>query len=325
VESGASLGKRATILSRCIHLDLDLYAGTFLSITLLVLVSLSLSDRSKWTAASRLDSEERTGLGVAHLVFASLMVVTSVSGVWMVRRHRFLCLNDSDHAMRRDIRAFLRSHAEDSETTACTKSMEGSERSKRLGLTTLTAQTEVFPVYRRHESTASWNKLPSLLLVEGDWIALQIGDIAPAACRSEIVDGAGRKRTVQAQAGERLSISTFGITPDHATMHLPRGRSTLTADSTDNVLTLCNNMRIFTLEETPLLTSLNQQNGASGNILSLLWVMMIEYLRPLLVRLTQIVPSFSPIASSAGISVPAIIPGTCCDRRRFLSTTQYSI
>jgi hypothetical protein len=266
VESDASLSKRASILSRCIHVDLDLYAGTFLSITLLVLVSLSLLDRSKWTTTSRSDSAERTGLGLAHLVFASLMVITSLCGVWMVRRHRFLCLNDSDHAMRRDIRAFLRIHAEDSETTGCTKSMEGSERSKRLGpFTTLTAQTEVFPVYRRHESTASWHKLPSLLLVEGDWIALQIGDIAPAACHSEVVDGTGQNRTVRAQAGERLSISTFGITPDHATMHLPRGRSTLTSDSTDSVLSLCNNMKIFTLDETPLLTSLNQQHGASGN------------------------------------------------------------
>jgi len=65
-----------------------------------------------------------------------------------------------------------------------------------------TSLNDIYPVYRRsvgaknsnndNEETscsyddcaASWSRIPSLLLVEGDYVALQIGDIVPAECVS---------------------------------------------------------------------------------------------------------------------------------------------
>ena len=51
-----------------------------------------------------------------------------------------------------------------------------------------TSLTDIYPVYRVSEDgDGAWLKLPSLLLVKGDFIALQLGDTAPGNC--ELVTG----------------------------------------------------------------------------------------------------------------------------------------
>lgn len=48
-----------------------------------------------------------------------------------------------------------------------------------------TSLTDIYPVYRLSSDGKGghWHKVPSLLLVEGDFVALQIDDIAPADCK----------------------------------------------------------------------------------------------------------------------------------------------
>lgn len=242
-----------SFLSKWIYYDLDLYCGAvFFSVVLLILSSLSLMARKDGVGESLLNPQASLAIYRDELVGAVCLVAASFSGVWIVRRRRFLCLNDSDNAKRREIRKFLRARVEDEEDLF-------DPNGTKSAPVHLTAQTEVFPVYRRDGNDASWSKIPSLLLVKGDWIALQIGDIVPAKCCAEVTAEDNATKMIYIAAGERLSMETFGYTADKLTGNLPRGRTTLSvSDSSDHLLTLCNKMQIFTLVETPLTASLNR-------------------------------------------------------------------
>jgi hypothetical protein len=122
-----------------------------------------------------------------------------------------------------------------------------------------TTLTDIYSVYRSGE----WVQVPSLLLVEGDVIALQVGDFAPALVE-EILNTTKRKSVpdnsdlnpIQVHLGERITVDTCsasGTGSSHGdTMpSLPRGKLTLSADSV-KLLSLCNDMRLFRMKETPL-------------------------------------------------------------------------
>jgi hypothetical protein len=162
----------------------------------------------------------------------------------------------------------------------------------------LTSQTEVYPVFRKHSnwtsptnnntttatttnpihttnmvssSSSSWTTLPSLLLVQGDWIALQVGDIAPANCtmitpRAAAPAAATTTTTTRTfAAGERITMESLHCTIDSVTTKLPLGRTTLptlpTIKSCDHFLTLCNHLQIFILNESPISSSLKRTTG----------------------------------------------------------------
>jgi hypothetical protein len=261
--------EKESLLSKWIRYDLDLYGGALLlSMVLLILASLSLSARLDGAGNSLLEPKASLATYRSELAGAVLFVVASFAGVWVVRRRRFLCLNDSDNAKRREIRKFLRARMQDEESSIATN-----ETTKGSAPVHLTGQTEVFPVYRRDGNVASWIKIPSLLLVKGDWIALQIGDIAPAQCTTNVTTGESTTKTVRIAAGERLTMETFGYTAEQLTADLPRGRTTLSPDSSDHFLTLTNKMQIFTLVETPLAASLNRP---SGKLSSSAWI-LVDY------------------------------------------------
>ena len=105
------------------------------------------------------------------------------------------------------------------------------------------------PVFRLShlggKSTAGWSRVPSLLLVKGDIIALQIGDQAPADCRL----AAKSTSSTQFRAGEL--IKTSSIDQDKTISLFPANRSTLSKRS-PLFLPLCNGMRVFVVSETPL-------------------------------------------------------------------------
>jgi hypothetical protein len=100
------------------------------------------------------------------------------------------------------------------------------------------------------ETVASWSRVPSLLLVQGDYIALQVGDTAPADC--VLVDNV--EEPVRFCVGDRVT-SFHGIVSE-----LPLGRTTLPVNS-DNLLLLCNGMRVFVVTETPLVRFLRKPAG----------------------------------------------------------------
>lgn len=259
-------GGNVSILTKGIQYDLDLHCGSLLlSMVMTVIAAFSFSNRMNYDDDEILAFKLRR----SELIAASLFFAASLCGAWMVQRRRFLCLNDSDSAKRREIRKFLRLKIEsndvpsDSPEFVSNAKLRSNTTETEGGCTSasvyLTAQTEIFPVYRRTGDATSWTKIPSLLLVKGDWIALQIGDIAPAMCYTSIIDKDGTTRAIHLGAGERVTMETFGLTAEDVTMNLPRGRTALSA--TDDILTLCNNMQIFTMADTPLTISLNRVAG----------------------------------------------------------------
>jgi hypothetical protein len=254
-----------SLLSKCISRDLDLYAGALvLTIIILVLSSLSLHDRLNTKIDSSLVHPKATlSLYYTELAGAIILVLASLTNTWVVRRRRFLCWNDQENAKRREILKFLRDASNDeididkvrvSQSTNGTKTNSSTDS---LAYVQLTAQTEVYPVFRKRGNLASWSSIPSLLLVKGDWIALQIGDIAPANCATT----SKTKKTIRIAAGERLTVEMFGCTSESTTANLPQGRATLSSHSSDHFLTLCNNMRVYSVEDSPVLASLNRSSG----------------------------------------------------------------
>lgn len=247
------------------------------SVALLMVASFALSRQASSSAEKRIYRGMVAG--------AVLLTVGSLSGVWVVRRRRFLCWNDSNTARRREVRKFLRATAaasssspeEPTETavppsntnnTTATSTKNNSNTPKREEVSSLTAQTGVYPVYRRKQappgqkqssSSYVWSRVPSLLLVKGDWIALQIGDVGPASCMLKRYGAA----PMYIEVGERLTVEHFASTAEQLTSTLPRGRRTLSVGSSsngseggglvdDHFLTMCNNMNIFTIVESPI-------------------------------------------------------------------------
>jgi hypothetical protein len=212
-----------TVLSKWISRDLDLYFGALaFSIALLALSFFSLS--AKWgnVGESALRPTASEGVYKSQVVASLLLVAGSCASTWMVRRRGFLSLNDTDYSKRREIIRFLRS-------PIFQKSSLGSSQS--------------VPASSQVEDSPSWTQIPSLLLVRGDYIALQIGDIAPANCVMVHSD----EITVRVAVGERLNLDNA----DQLLADLPRGRTTIAPDS-ELLLTLCNRTRVFLVLDTPL-------------------------------------------------------------------------
>ena len=291
----------SSFLSHWIRLDLDLYLGAvLLSVALLVVSSFH------WSLSSGQDDDP---LARGELAGAVLLTVGALSGVWVVRRRRFLCLHDSNVARRREVRKFLRATTSTTTSTSATTNTDNTNNTNNDSsaippppknspdkatttsrpvpeISNLTAQTGVYPVYRRRGNKCVWSRIPSLLLVEGDWIALQIGDVGPAHCRLLNSDHSNNNNndnsnntapsssSMQIQVGERLTVEHFAPTTDQLTASLPRGRKTLsvqdatTVEAQDHFLTMCNNMHLFVIVESPMEDFLRRQSvsGPSSQI-----------------------------------------------------------
>lgn len=123
-------------------------------------------------------------------------------------------------------------------------------------------------VYRN----VTWCKIPIDLLVTGDIVALNSGDIAPcllSELNEESVDSVAYKRSGESRwiKGSQIAAGNF-ITWDHTTSGKSKrggvspgsgkmATSVLSSDSPE-LLKLCGNMRCFAVEETPLPARLQQ-------------------------------------------------------------------
>mmetsp|Transcript_32820 Transcript_32820/g.67159 ORF Transcript_32820/g.67159 Transcript_32820/m.67159 type:complete len:1431 (+) Transcript_32820:87-4379(+) len=124
-----------------------------------------------------------------------------------------------------------------------------------------------------------WHRIPTLLLVEGDFIALKVGDTAPAKCRplsssSSSDDGiieAGERLTVQSLPKMTKETLVFHDTPTPKAAKnsnqkgggglLPQGRYSVKYHSNE-LLLLANGVRIFVLLETPIDLFLRKEQTA---------------------------------------------------------------
>eukprot|EP00956_Cyclotella_meneghiniana_P018433 scaffold30656_cov62-Cyclotella_meneghiniana.AAC.9 len=107
-----------------------------------------------------------------------------------------------------------------------------------------------------NNKSGQWHRIPSLLLVRGDHIALKVGDTSPAKCTSLPQEtGKGKDKNnnsspIIVQAGERLSMETLGT--DAKLLSRTGNKSTVTLKSEEDLLTLANGVQVFELLETPL-------------------------------------------------------------------------
>jgi hypothetical protein len=247
--------KKNTFLSLWLKWDLDLYIGAFGATLAIVIISgLSLSDREHGT--SILGASAETRFYRSHLAASVLLLSGCIFNIWVVARRRYSCSRGSDSLKRREISKFLR--AIERQEQDCEHDAFSEEGLNLVG----SSLTDIYPVYRLRQSKdhrilgGSWTRIPTLLLVRGDHIALQTGDIAPAECR--VVEGPMASSTVA--SGERITLETFGETTTSAIGKLPRGRTTLPKDS-DELLALSNHIQIFVLLESPLEKFLRAPRG----------------------------------------------------------------
>ena len=168
-----------------------------------------------------------------------------------------------------------------------------------------TSLTDVYPVYRRFDPDDNtncnpnssrnsgseiirggrWTDVPAMLLVKGDYIGLQVGDIVPAKCRTVVnnestndtnndsitttttatnshTDGMNPLEGIELQKGERITPTT--IAPEGSARvlsSLPKGRTTIPPGS-PQLLQLCNMMTVCTVIEPPLPESLRRRSGS---------------------------------------------------------------
>jgi hypothetical protein len=191
-----------------------------------------------------------------------LLVLGSVVNFWLFRRSTYLRSHDTEMRKKREVLKFLKSvKAMESEFGITTGQMDMTLRD--MPQLSGTALTDIYPVFRKLNGKISgtnmsssstsfsssfpayWTRLPSLLLVQGDFIALQIGDMVPTKCC--LVE----YPSFQVMAGERLTLESLGEIQADIVAELPRGKTTLPADS-EHLLLFANKMQIFQVIDTPL-------------------------------------------------------------------------
>ncbi|KAL7555548.1 hypothetical protein ACA910_013029 [Epithemia clementina (nom. ined.)] len=250
------------LIAWAIENNVDLHAGSLLlSLSLLILACFSL------TAAK--DGNDKGGalnLGAGlhvyrgQLAASVLLLAGAIASFWIVQRNSFLCANDSIHSKKREIVKFLKLVREvDFEmgtATTTSSSVDGTSSSANTNNSNVltfrnlpktlseTAPCDIYPVYRQlSPGRFQWTRLPSLLLVEGDFVALQVGDISPAdCCLVEFPE-------IQVKAGE--SVTLDAMEKDLIMAQLPRGRTSL-PNLSENLLLVCSNIRIFKVQQAPI-------------------------------------------------------------------------
>jgi hypothetical protein len=252
--------------------DLDVYLGAAGASTALLVIS-CVAFRGQAFQASADIAIYRSQLSASVLLLAG-----SLFSIWMIHRRRYSCSQGSDSLKRREISQFLKAVEKqqdqcidtDDEATAAAAIYNDSISENGLNLVGTSLQG-IYPVYRlankrKDDNTlrgGSWGRIPTLLLVCGDYVALQVGDTAPADC-VRLIEGINNTTSSTSSltiaAGERITSSSFGETASSTMGKLPRGRTTLPNDS-DELLALCNNMRIFVLLQSPLEGFLREPRG----------------------------------------------------------------
>jgi hypothetical protein len=233
--------KKMAMMELWFEYDMDVYAGSFVaSLAFLVISSLSLSRKGVEFFNASAD------LSIYRLQVAAsvLMMGGCLFSAFLMGRRRNASAKDSDKSKRRAIFKYLsamdkiddRSDSSGRGPTGDQSAEQGENSSIHLAGTSL---IDIYPVYRTSSTgSGEWVNMSALLLVEGDYVALQIGDIAPAKCSSLET---GNSLT----EGEQFAAKAFAPAP------LPFGRTTIPSNSRA-LLSLCNFMQIFVVEEAPI-------------------------------------------------------------------------
>lgn len=172
--------------------NLDCYFGSILCSLALLVLSVTLyirNDRDERNSIQDGSNETLNSslrLYQSHITGSTLLLSGSMLSIWFLRRRRISNARGAETKKRHAIETFLPVLQE---LINCKGENENSlteeERKPLQQNIPGTSLTDIYPVYRLDGDgrNGKWHKIPSLLLVEGDFIALQLGDTAPADCK----------------------------------------------------------------------------------------------------------------------------------------------
>jgi hypothetical protein len=257
----------------CSRWGADFYAGALpMSAALLALSITSLEARKRGDADSGLNASAALSVYRTQVAGATLLLAGTLISIFLVKRREHIFARDSDVAKRTTISRFLQATEEQGGSSIEIIS-GGSARSRAESEIVVdqqlhhsgTSRTDIYPAYRRSDAVnqqgAFWHRVPTLLLVKGDFIALQVGDVAPTRCK--LLDTTGMMKSLcVVEGGERITIASFGDSQPAPTSKFLRGKSVVPPQSRQ-LLELCNHLSVFVVEETPLESFLNLPHGKS--------------------------------------------------------------
>ena len=257
--------------------ELDMAMALLLSAGLLILSIVSYQQRkSSPLSSSGLNPRADLSVYKSQLAASILFVTGSIFSILVSWRRKVTSRRDLYVGKRRTVLSFLNKldmwkEAQTEEGAVRPTHIKDHEAKEEAVQLSGTALTDVYSVYRLSDGHASlpegqWHKLPSLLLVEGDFISLQVGDIVPANCtlvpmadsRSSRGGAATAVGSLHLAAGERFTGTAVTFSS------LPVGRSTLKPENCRELLELCNRTSIFVVTETPLINMLSKGHGKSN-------------------------------------------------------------
>ena len=222
----------------------------------------------------------------SQLTGSILILIGCLMNIWSINRYRFSASQGTDGLKRRMIARFIRTIADEEEH--CSRknaktdniSHDRSDKDNNGIDLTGTSLTDIYPVYRRSTvstvttsqtgaasngnnevPSGSWSRVPALLLVRGDLIALQVGDVAPCKCRVLNTEGGEQKISAEFDVGETITVRKSSESEENIKQiisDLPKGRTTFPPDS-NKLLQLCNGMTVFKVLETPIVPLLREK------------------------------------------------------------------
>lgn len=276
--------------------DMDCYAGSILFSLLLMVMSIGFYVVEKQRQDRVGNSNEYIfDVHLSYIVASIIYTMISVLSAWLIRRRRYTSMIDVNLKKRRNVSSLLKvlnkleeahEHDEQNPHIRENASVDSSiyETRNILG----NSLSDVYSVYRlsstsqdkNEKAKGHWHKIPSLLLVKGDFIALRTGDIAPADCK--LVSTTRSTSSTQENKKGHHKVSSFdaGVIKGGDTVPLPPrvrpdqmrngvqslnplfppGKSTLPENSR-KLLLLCSNKKIFQVLESPITKFLQSDSG----------------------------------------------------------------
>lgn len=227
--------------------DMDVYAGSFLtSLAFLVISSFSLSHIGEEV----FNSSANASIYQYQVAAAVIMMGGCLFSAFLMGRRRNASAKDSDALKRSAIFKYLAAEEKLDERNRIDTTSRGpiADQSDEQTIKSSihlsgTSLIDIYPVYRTASTgSGEWVNISALLLVPGDYVALQIGDIAPAMCAS-------LRTGHHLKEGERFEH--FATDKELPPASIPSGRTTIPSNS-QVLLSLCNMMQIFVVKEAPI-------------------------------------------------------------------------
>ncbi len=290
-QTSGDVSKFCGLLSWMTYRNFDCYFGSvFFSVVLLVM-----SSTFFWIERSNNNSgniKYILDIHMSYIIASIIFTLVSLLSTWLIHRRRKTSTMDVHLKTRRNVSSLLQvlnklEEAHDQADRYPHMAVESAPNDDSNDVKLLgNALSDVYSVYRlsstKDERAGRWHSIPSLLLVKGDFVALQTGDIAPADCRmvtgsrfaslTQDTKKVGLKKTLShdtgvIKAGETVKLP-LRVRPDQIRNSIqslspwfPPGKSTLPENSR-KLLHLCSNMRVYEVLETPMIKFLQSDSGA---------------------------------------------------------------